>query len=75
MFNSGAWRPAPPGVVLSENQDADIIIGSAVVVMVLGLASVALLLVRRLMAKGPGLAADEYAILFAAVRVFRKKLK
>ncbi|KAK3988822.1 hypothetical protein QBC44DRAFT_242807 [Cladorrhinum sp. PSN332] len=66
MSNSGAWGLAPPGVDLSQNQNRDII-GSVVGIMVLGLASVALRLVTRLKVKGPGLAADDYAIVFAAV--------
>ncbi|KAK4221414.1 hypothetical protein QBC38DRAFT_540152 [Podospora fimiseda] len=66
MSNSGAWSPTPPDVNLSENQNRDIV-GSVVAIMVLGLASFALRLVTRLMVKGPGLAADDYAIVFAAV--------
>ncbi|KAK4195139.1 hypothetical protein QBC40DRAFT_289578 [Triangularia verruculosa] len=66
MSNSGAWGEAPPGVDLAENQNGDII-GSVVGIMVLGLASVVLRLFTRLMNKGPGLAADDYVILFAAV--------
>ncbi|KAK0658489.1 hypothetical protein QBC41DRAFT_331976 [Cercophora samala] len=66
MSNSGAWGEAPPGVDLAENQNGDII-GSVVGIMVLGLSSVVLRLFTRLMNKGPGLAADDYVILFAAV--------
>jgi hypothetical protein len=67
MSNSGAWGDAPPGVDLSENQNGDII-GSVVAIMVIGLASVILRLITRLMKTGPGLAMDDYVILFAAVR-------
>ena len=67
MSNSGAWGEAPPGVDLSENQNRDII-GTVVGIMVMGLASVVLRVFTRLMKKGPGLAADDYVILFAAVR-------
>lgn len=66
MSNSGAWGEAPPGVNLAENQNGDII-GSVVGIMVLGLSSVVLRLFTRLINKGPGLAADDYVILFAAV--------
>ncbi|KAK4641312.1 hypothetical protein QC761_503070 [Podospora bellae-mahoneyi] len=66
MTNSGAWGEAPPGVNLAENQNGDII-GSVVGIMVLGLSSVVLRLFTRLINKGPGLAADDYVILFAAV--------
>ena len=67
MSNSGAWGEAPPGVNLSENQNGDII-GSVVGIMVMGLASVILRVFTRLMKTGPGLASDDYVILFAAVR-------
>jgi len=67
MSSSGAWGEAPPGVNLSEDQNRDII-GSVVGIMVMGLASVVLRVFTRLMKKGPGLAADDYVILFAAVR-------
>lgn len=66
MSNSGAWGPTPPGVDLSEDQDMDII-GSVVAIMVIGLGSVVLRMCTRLMKTGPGLAADDYVILFAAV--------
>ncbi|KAK0718466.1 hypothetical protein B0T26DRAFT_812820 [Lasiosphaeria miniovina] len=66
MTSSGAWGVAPPGVDLSETQDADII-GSVVAIMVIGLVSVILRLFTRLMERGPGLALDDYVILFAAV--------
>ncbi|KAK4674900.1 hypothetical protein QC764_503070 [Podospora pseudoanserina] len=66
MSNSGAWGEAPLGVNLAENQNGDII-GSVVGIMVLGLSSVVLRLFTRLINKGPGLAADDYVILFAAV--------
>lgn len=67
MSNSGAWGPTPPGVDLSENQNGDII-GSVVSIMIIGLAAVILRLFTRMMNTGPGLAADDYVILFAAVR-------
>jgi len=67
MSNSGVWGEAPPGTNLSEDQNRDII-GSVVGIMVMGLASVVLRVFTRLMNKGPGLAADDYVILFAAVR-------
>lgn len=73
MSNSGAWGPAPAGVDLSENQNGDII-GSVVGIMVIGLASVILRLFTRLMKTGPGLAADDYVILFAAVRGNEKNI-
>jgi len=69
-FDVGPWGPAPDGVDLQENQDVAII-GSVVGVMTLGLLSVALRIFTRVMRrgseKGPGLAADDYMILFAAV--------
>ena len=67
MSSSGAWGDAPLGVDLSQNQNKDII-GSVVGIMVVGLASVVLRMFTRAMKKGPGLAADDYVILFAAVR-------
>jgi hypothetical protein len=67
MSNSGVWGEAPPGVDLSKNQNGDII-GSVVGIMVMGLASVVLRVFTRVMKKGPGLAADDYVIIFAAVR-------
>lgn len=67
MSNSGAWGPTPPGVDLTENQNGAII-GSVVCIMVIGLASVILRLFTRMMRTGPGLALDDYVILFAAVR-------
>lgn len=67
MSNSGAWGDTPPGVDLAENQNGDII-GSVVGIMVMGLASVVLRLFTRVMKPGPGLSADDYVILFAAVR-------
>ena len=67
MSNSGAWGEAPPGVNLAENQNGDII-GSVVGIMVMGLAAVVLRVFTRLMKTGPGLAIDDYVILFAAVR-------
>ncbi|KAK4150847.1 hypothetical protein C8A00DRAFT_45840 [Chaetomidium leptoderma] len=66
MSNSGAWGPTPPGVDLTEDQNMSII-GSVVAIMVIGLASVVLRMFTRLMKSGPGLAADDYVILFAAV--------
>lgn len=68
MSNSGAWGDAPPGVNLSENQNRDII-GSVVAIMVVGVAAVILRLFTRLMKTGPGLAIDDYFIVFAAVRM------
>ncbi|KAK0631239.1 hypothetical protein B0T14DRAFT_416368 [Immersiella caudata] len=65
MSNSGAWGPTPPGVDLTENQDMDII-SSVVAIMVIGLSSVVLRVITRLMKSGPGLAVDDYVILFAA---------
>ena len=67
MSNSGAWGDAPPGVDLSENQNRDVI-GTVVAIMVMGLSSVVLRIITRLMKTGPGLAADDYVIVFAAVR-------
>ena len=72
MSNSGDWGPTPAGVDLAENQNKEIV-GSVVGIMVLGLASVALRMVTRLMKTGPGLAADDFVILFAAVRNTRTK--
>jgi len=66
MSNSGAWGPTPPGVNLAENQNMDII-GSVVAIMVVGITSVVLRMFTRLMKTGPGLAIDDYFILFAAV--------
>jgi hypothetical protein len=66
MSASGDWGPAPPGVDLTENQNADII-GSVVAIMVLGLCAVVLRVFTRLSRTGPGLAEDDYVILFAAV--------
>jgi hypothetical protein len=43
------------------------IISSVVAIMAIGLSSVALRMITRSMKTGPGLAADDYAILFAAV--------
>ncbi|KAK0746050.1 hypothetical protein B0T18DRAFT_464677 [Schizothecium vesticola] len=65
MSNSGAWGPTPPGVDLSENQNMGIV-GSVVAIMAIGLSSVVLRMFTRSMKTGPGLAADDYAILFAA---------
>ncbi|KAK4444715.1 hypothetical protein QBC34DRAFT_384933 [Podospora aff. communis PSN243] len=65
MSNSGAWGPTPPGVDLTEDQNMDII-SSVVAIMVVGLSSVVLRMITRLMKTGPGLAADDYVILFAA---------
>ncbi|EAQ90290.1 hypothetical protein CHGG_02225 [Chaetomium globosum CBS 148.51] len=65
MSSSGAWGPAPPGVDLTEHQNRDLI-GSVVAVMVLGLFAVALRLFVRLTHRGPGLAEDDYFIVFAA---------
>ncbi len=67
MSNSGAWGPTPPGVDLSENQNGAII-GSVVAIMVMGLAAVVLRVFTRRMKTGPGLAVDDYVIIFAAVR-------
>ncbi|KAK3386458.1 hypothetical protein B0H63DRAFT_508501 [Podospora didyma] len=67
MSNSGAWGPTPEGVDLSEDQNTHII-GSVVAIMVIGIASVVLRMFTRLMHTGHGLAADDYMILFAAVR-------
>jgi hypothetical protein len=66
MSSSGAWGPAPPGVDLTENQNASII-GSVVVITILGLLAVALRLFARLSRTGPGLAEDDYLVLIAAV--------
>ncbi|KAK3299616.1 uncharacterized protein B0H64DRAFT_102723 [Chaetomium fimeti] len=66
MSSSGAWGPVPPGVDLTEHQSADII-GSVVAVMVLGLAAVVMRLFVRLTHRGPGLAEDDYVIVFAAI--------
>lgn len=63
---SGAWGPAPAGVDLSENQNANII-GSVVVVMIIGLAAVMLRLFARLSRTGPGLGPDDYIIMAALV--------
>ena len=43
------------------------IIGSVVAIMVVGITSVVLRMFTRLMKTGPGLAIDDYFILFAAV--------
>lgn len=67
MSSSGVWGDAPPGVDLTENQNGDII-GSVVGIMVLGIAAVVLRMFTRLMKSGPGLAVDDYVIVFAAVR-------
>ncbi|GAB1316970.1 Rhodopsin domain-containing protein [Madurella fahalii] len=66
MSNSGVWGDAPPGVNLAEHQNGDII-GSVVGIMVLGIAAVVLRMFTRLMKTGPGLAIDDYVIVFAAV--------
>jgi hypothetical protein len=66
MSASGMWGPAPPGVDLTETQHADII-GSVVVIMIIGLSSVVLRLFTRLSHSGPGLAEDDYVIMAAAV--------
>lgn len=66
---SGAWGPAPAGVDLSENQNANII-ASVTVVMVIGLAAVALRLYARLSRTGPGLGTDDYVVLTASVSVY-----
>jgi len=66
MSNSGAWGPTPPGVDLTENQNENII-GSVVAIMVIGIFAVLLRVFTRLMKTGPGLAMDDYVILFAAV--------
>ncbi|KAK0708700.1 hypothetical protein B0H67DRAFT_590951 [Lasiosphaeris hirsuta] len=65
MSNSGAWGPAPPGVDLVEDQSGDII-GTVVAIMIIGLAAVVLRLFTRSMKTGPGLAIDDYVIVFAA---------
>ena len=51
------------------------IIGSVVAIMAIGLGSVVLRMCTRLMKTGPGLAADDYVILFAAVCRRRPKKK
>ncbi|KAL2130879.1 hypothetical protein VTI74DRAFT_5833 [Chaetomium olivicolor] len=66
MAASGAWGPAPPGVNLSEDQNADII-GSVVAIMIIGLSAVILRIFTRLSHSGPGLAEDDYVIIFAAI--------
>ncbi|OTB00859.1 hypothetical protein M426DRAFT_323974 [Hypoxylon sp. CI-4A] len=66
MSNSGDWGPTPPGVDLTENQNADII-ASVVVITALGLFAVALRMFARLSRGGPGLAEDDYMILVAAL--------
>ncbi|KAK4132182.1 hypothetical protein BT67DRAFT_463869 [Trichocladium antarcticum] len=65
MSASGDWGPAPPGVDLTENQNADII-GSVIVIVAMGLSAVVLRIFTRLSRTGPGLAEDDYVILFAA---------
>jgi hypothetical protein len=67
MSNSGVWGDAPPGLNLAENQNGAIV-GSVVSIMVIGLVAVILRLFTRLMKTGPGLAADDYVIMFALVR-------
>jgi len=47
------------------------IIGSVVAIMVVGITSVVLRMFTRLMKTGPGLAIDDYFILFAAVGASR----
>ncbi|KAI0019188.1 hypothetical protein F4780DRAFT_748087 [Xylariomycetidae sp. FL0641] len=66
MSSSGDWGSAPPGIDLTENQDANIV-ASVVVITVIGLAAVALRLFARLSRQGPGLAEDDYVILVASV--------
>lgn len=66
MSNSGAWGPAPPGVVLSENQNANIIF-SVTVVMALGISAVVLRIIARLSRRGPGLGEDDFVVVAAAV--------
>ncbi|KAK4185421.1 hypothetical protein QBC35DRAFT_16273 [Podospora australis] len=66
LTSSRAWGEVPTHVNLSENQDAQIY-GAVSGVMVMGLAAVALRIYTRLMKNGPGFAADDYVILFAAV--------
>ncbi|KAK4120433.1 hypothetical protein N657DRAFT_579513 [Parathielavia appendiculata] len=66
MSNSGVWGDVPPGVDLAEDQN-EAIIGSVIAIMVIGLAAVILRLFTRLMKAGPGLAVDDYVIMFAAV--------
>jgi hypothetical protein len=53
-------------VDLTEHQNRDLI-GAVVAVMVLGLFAVAMRLFVRLTHRGPGLAEDDYVIVFAAV--------
>ncbi|KAF2109445.1 hypothetical protein BDV96DRAFT_554693 [Lophiotrema nucula] len=63
---SSPWGPPPPGLDITENQNANII-GSVAVVMVIGLSAVALRIFARLSRTGPGLGVDDYVILGAAV--------
>lgn len=71
MSSSGAWGPAPAGVDLTENQNANII-ASVSVVMALGLSAVVLRLIARLSRTGPGLGEDDFVVVAAAVSDFTR---
>lgn len=60
------WGPAPAGVDLTQNQNANII-GSIATVMFTALVAVELRLWARLSRSGPGIGADDYLIAVAFV--------
>ncbi|KAL1966347.1 hypothetical protein VTN77DRAFT_4489 [Rasamsonia byssochlamydoides] len=64
MSASGDFGPAPPGVDLAENQNAEIL-GAVTTLMIIGTGAVALRVLARMKTKNVGFAIDDYLIFCA----------
>lgn len=66
MSASGAFGPAPPGVNLAENQNANTY-GAVITIMIIGTAAVALRAAARMTPKEWNFAIDDYLVVLALV--------
>lgn len=66
MSASGDFGPAPPGVDLSQNQNANML-GAVITLMTVGIVSVALRVLARIKTKDINFAIDDYLIFAALV--------
>ncbi|KAL2003541.1 hypothetical protein VTN02DRAFT_3431 [Thermoascus thermophilus] len=64
MSASGDFGPAPPGVDLSQNQDANIL-GAVITLMIIGVVAVVLRVLARMKTKDVNFALDDYLIFVA----------
>jgi hypothetical protein len=66
MSSSGVFGPTPPGVNLSETQNAAVV-NAVVSLMIIGTIFVVLRVIARTMQKGMSLALDDYLVMLGLV--------